>query len=346
MRPRFLISLFVLFAAVLAIMLWLRPKQHAAAPISAQQAIQPTNQPMRNGNGLIQNTPHAPSQGIPSANQQSAVPRKVETPEQARARIESVNVPIDFYGQVIDEDSNALAGVSIEMSIRHWTMPDLSVPVAGSTEIYITTNSDANGRFEIHGKLGDGVYIESIKKSGYDLEPGQSNFGTTSGSYDNPVIFKMWSTNIHERLIAGDKAFDIVPDGRPYFINLTTGTISESESGDLRVWIQYTNRIVRGQLYDWSTEIDVIGGGLLGEPLGSAMYEAPTAGYLSSFESRQQIKGGQRGQTGQHQFYLQLESGQEYGQMTIDLLAPFNDETPGLVSLSYAINPSGSRILR
>jgi hypothetical protein len=69
-------------------------------------------------------------------------------------------------------------------------------------------------------------------------------------------------------------------------------------------------------------------------------------GYTPFFRSRQQIKGGQRGQIGEHQFYLKLKNGQEYGQMSIDLHAPFNNQTPGLIRLSYAINPSGSRILR
>jgi hypothetical protein len=156
----------------------------------------------------------------------------------------------------------------------------------------------------------------------------------------------MWSTNVHEQLITAQKSFRIVPDGRPYFINLTDGTIAESGAGDLKVWIKYTNQVVHGQLYDWSAEIDVVNGGLLGEPLGSAMYEAPSVGYTPSFQSQQQIKGGQRGHIGSRQFYMMLNNGQIYGQMTIELYAPFNDQVPGLIRLSYAINPSGSRILR
>ncbi len=76
------------------------------------------------------------------------------------------------------------------------------------------------------------------------------------------------------------------------------------------------------------------------------MFEAPTSGYTNSFEFQGQIKGGQRGDIGERQFYVQLKNGQEYGQMSIGLYAPFNDQTPGLIRLSYAVNPSGSRILR
>lgn len=38
--------------------------------------------------------------------------------------------------------------------------------------------------------------------------------------------------------------------------------VSEHESGDLKVWVQYTNQVVQGRLYDWSAGIEVINGGL------------------------------------------------------------------------------------
>ena len=259
--------------------------------------------------------------------------------------VEGKNAPVDFYGQVIDQDSNALSGVDIKVSIRHWTVPDPLVPEIGSKDIQLEQNSDANGRFEIHGETGDGVGV-GLTKDGYEAEPGQRSFGPVGGSFDQPVVFKMWSTNIHEKLITGEKSFHIVPDGRPYFINLTDDTITESGEGDLKVWVQYTNQVVHGQLYDWSSGIEVINGGLLEEPFGSVMYSAPADGYVPSFRLQQQIKGGQSGEIGDRCFYLALKNGQEYGRMNINLYAPYGYISPGLIHISYAINPSGSRILR
>ncbi len=354
MRPRFLIYLSTLVLVVLTIMFWLRPKQGltVSTPIPTQKTIQPTNQPPPSNVAIVsQNVSRSPLPINQPANQQELVTHKTETPEQARQEIESANAPIEFYGKVIDQDSNALAGAKIKIGIRHWYMVEPSLLPAGSDmmaggkEIYQEQISDASGGFEFHGETGDGFGV-GITKDGYELEPNRYGFGPTAGSYGNPVVFKMWSTNIHQKLIGGNKSFDIVPDGRAYFINLTDDTISESGTGDLKIWIQYTNQITQGQLYDWSAEIDVINGGLLEVPLGTAMFEAPTDGYTPSYQSHQQIKGGQRGSTGEHQYYLQLKNGQEYGQMSIGLYAPFNDQTPGLVRLSYAINPSGSRILR
>ena len=76
------------------------------------------------------------------------------------------------------------------------------------------------------------------------------------------------------------------------------------------------------------------------------MYVAPTDGYIPSFGLQQQIKGGQSGEIGDRSFYLMLKNGQEYGKMNINLYAPYGNLHPGLIRLSYAINPTGSRILR
>jgi len=38
--------------------------------------------------------------------------------------------------------------------------------------------------------------------------------------------------------------------------------------------------------------------------------------------------------------------GQEYGRIAIEVDAPYNDQVPGKVSVEFALNPSGSTILR
>lgn len=289
------------------------------------------------------NTSHQPV-ATPATNQLPVVNDREKTNE-IRQYMESQNKPIEFYGQVIDQEGNPLAGASVRGEVLHvkvivpapWGDEDQIIPIEQKT--------DATGRFEVQGLTGRGLVIESLNKDGYEPEPWQHSPGVTGGTFENPVIFKMWSTNIHEQLITGGKPFDIIPDGRPYFINLTDDTISESGSGDLKVWIQYTNQAVRGQLYDWSAEIDVINGGLQ-ESDSYSMFSAPTEGYVPSFVWKNQIKGGQRGSIGNKKFYVMLNNGKIFGRIQIDLIAPFNDQTPGLIRLSYAINPSGSRILR
>jgi len=344
MRPKVVIPILIIFLVAIVIMLWLRPNPPKT---NSDSTTEPLIQSNSSASGLKNdNSSVAISSAPPSTTNQNQIAVDRNNPESIRQYLLSQNVPVEFYGKVIDQDGNPLASAEVKGEVLHVKVI-VPAPWGDQDEIIpIDKKTGSDGRFEINGVSGRSFELEAIQKDAYEVEPAKRSYGTTGGSFESPVIFKMWSTNIHEKLITGGKSFDIVPDGKPYFINLTEDTISKSGEGDLKVWILYTNQPVSGQLYDWSAEIDVINGGLLEEPLGSAMYEAPADGYVPAFQLQGQIKGGQRGDIGERQFYIKLKNGQEYGQMSIGLYAPFNDQTPGLVRLSYAINPSGSRILR
>ncbi len=281
-------------------------------------------------------------------------PTVEEKNAEVRKMLEARNKPVELWGKVVDQDGVPLSDVTVETEINHFVWPPEQYPNGVSTNLEITT--DADGQFHVSDNSATGIHV-MLKKAGYEQEE-RNGYGSNgqNGSQENPAILKMWSTNIHKQLITGNKSFKIVPDGRPYFINLTDGSISERGNGDLKVWIQYTNQ-VQGQLSDWSAGIEAVNGGLWEVPQGAinsgflaeppfAMDSAPLDGYIPSFSLKSRIKGGQREEIGNRYFYLLLNDGKEYGRMSINLFAPFNDETPGLIRLSYAINPSGSRILR
>lgn len=346
MKKRSFIYILVLTVAIVAFVFWHRAVQSPIITDAKKTVMELAN--VSTNNAIIT---QRSTTVITSNTSTSATP----SPEQAEIErrfkgagqfVERKNVPVDFHGQFIDQDSNALAGVEIQVSINHLFVP-ATLPMVGSKNIVIDTKSGPDGRFWINNQTGDVFDIKSIRKDGYEVEPGQRTFGAVGGSFDNPVIFKMWKTNIHEKLITGLKNFQIVPDGRPYFINFSNGTIAESGPGDLKVWIKYPLQTVQGQLYDWSCEIEVISGGLLEETnRNESMYFAPTSGYTPSYRFQQQLKGGQRDWMNMQRFYLKLNNGQDYGRMNIGLCAPYSDQIPGLVSVGYAINPSGSRVLR
>jgi len=250
------------------------------------------------------------------------------------------NVGVNFFGKVVDQNSNPVPDVKIDATVRHWHVLALYF---GASWPHLTAKTDKDGQFRLHGASGDSI-TPVFQKDGYEVELEGPCYGPQS-SVTNPVIFKMYPTNLHEELISFERSFHIVPDGRTYFINLTNGTIAESGQGDIKVWIKYPEQAVRGQLYDWACEIDVVDGGLCQD--GSYYRSvAPVEGYVPAFKFQNQIKGGQRGGTGEKRFYIKMKNGPVYGKMTIELHAPYNDKIPGLIRLSYAINPSGSRILR
>lgn len=276
---------------------------------------------------------------------------------------EERNVPVRFYGMVIDQNSNALSGVRVKLGVRHnvYAIPnslEAAKYAALTTEELqkvlnptIEVETDSNGRFQWvdSSVAGDILGVASLVKDGYEPEPGQYSCKADSGNFADPVIFKMWSTNVHEKLITGEKKFQIVPDGRPYMIDLTQGTIAETGEGDLKVWVKRPEQITSGKKYDWACEVDVInGGGLLQvTDASTSMYEAPADGYTPSFSYEEGAAAtGWGDTTGAQQFYIRLNNGQKYGRIAIELEAYYNDQTPGLIRLSYTINPSGSRILR
>ena len=339
-------SILILVVAILAIAYWLRPIRPPANAESTSMPIT-NNVPATVVSIASQSIPRTPAVITSQATPIPSVTTNRPSPQDVIERfIERRNKPIEFYGRVLDQDSNPVPNAKVDIGIRHLKMPDLSVELAASDTIHLDQTSDADGRFEFHGTTGDGFGI-GITKDGYELEPNRYGFGPTAGSYENPVIFKMWSTNIHEQLITEKKAFQIVPDGRPYFISLTDASISETVAGDLRVWVKRPQQITYGQRYDWSCEIDAINGGLLQEnDHNLSMYSAPLDGYVPSFQFEQKIGSGWGDTTGPQRFYITLNNGQKYGRIIIELYARYSDQIPGLIRLSYAINPSGSRILR
>lgn len=330
--------------ALFVFLLWPRLTQHAPN-------LTPTDKPSQSATSLDgesnQTGANEPlqSNAATMSSQQSPIVSDIDKPEIFKKAIEEMNTPIDFYGKVIDQDSNPIPNVKVLARVRHWNarFPTETGPAARF--IAIEKSTDSSGSFQINGEAGDGFGIVIDPQNGYELEPMQHSFGAVGGSFEAPVVFKMWSTNVHEQLITGGQSFHIVPDGRPYLIDLTKGTIAESGDGDLKVWVKRPEQITYGKRYDWSCEMDVLNGGLLAAA-DSSMYQAPADGYTPSFQFEQKVGSGWGDSTGEKRFYVLLNNGKEYGRITIELMAYYNDKIPGLIRLSYAINPSGSRILR
>jgi hypothetical protein len=360
MRKQFLIPFCAVAALLAVVLIWLVTHKE-------QLSKQPSEVQAPNTNASAVENPVRQSVAIRQTNATAKVAAPEESEHEptneaemnakARKMLEARNRPLELWGKVVDQNDAPLSGVKVEAEIGHFAWPPEQYPNGVSTKQETTT--DTSGQFDIHDNSAEGVYV-ILQKDGYEQESQKGNgyaLGAGGGSKNNPIVLKMWSTNSHEQLITGNKSFEVVPDGRPYFINLTDGSISERGNADLKVWIQYTNQVVQGQLSDWSAGIEIADGGLwevpqtainsgfLEEP-SVPMYSAPKDGYTPSFQLQQQIKGGQRGEIGNRYFYLLLNDGKEYGRMSINLFAPYGRLHPGLIRISYAINPSGSRILR
>jgi hypothetical protein len=254
--------------------------------------------------------------------------------------MEARNVPLDFYGQTIDQDGNPLPGVQIGIMIRHWT-----VSLEG-TSVRANRTSDASGYFDVHDVTGDAFDLEGMSKEGYELEPTHRGWGPTGGAPGNPVIFKLWRNDIKEPLITGQKSLPIEPNGTPYVIDFSKGAIlqSDGEGGDLILRIDMPPAI-DGKYPDWSCEFRTVNGGLTEETdTSSAMFLAPTTGYSNLFSFFESATNPWNRQSGTLRLFLRLKDGKEYGRVSIDMAGCARK--PDILRVEYAINPTGSRILR
>jgi hypothetical protein len=255
------------------------------------------------------------------------------------------NVPIEFFGQFLDQDSNIITAVNIKVSVRHWTVPDPLVPEIGSKEILFERNSDNSGRFELHGETGDVIHIESVYKIGYRLSPKIShNFGSKSGSFENPVVIRMWKDGTKEPLIGGSHVYGIDSDGGAYTIDLLSGKkIKGAAEGDLRVFIKRPNGVGQRDKYRWSFSIEAIQGGLL-ESDDEFMYLAPQSNYEHKIEMNFNPDDSTWAPFVKKQFFLRSRNGQIYGRAQVEIDSIYNVHSA--FQIDYAINPNGSRNLQ
>jgi hypothetical protein len=166
MRPRFIVFISVVILMILAVLIWPRPVRVHTNVDQLQTTARLPNE--GDANSTSQGSPHATTSAVTSSvNSEASVSNKVGVPDVINGFIESNNKPIVFFGQVIDQDSNALPGVEINASVEQLTMPEPSFqePI-GSKYISIVRVTDASGRFEISGLRGDGFGI-GLTKNGY-----------------------------------------------------------------------------------------------------------------------------------------------------------------------------------
>ena len=88
-------------------------------------------------------TPSVPTKTVPE-------PERSVTPEEkGRTVIESKNVPVEFWGETVDQNDAPLAGVNIRSQIRHWDFVSGVRASQRNIEDAITTGAD--GQFHIGG---------------------------------------------------------------------------------------------------------------------------------------------------------------------------------------------------
>ena len=342
MRPRILIFC----GLVLAVCVWFLLRRAPEPPKTEAPEVQAplTNQPLANQPAsppakvaAAQN----PTSGPPPAFAADAVRRG--SPEgikevQQRA-LADWQRPIEFYGRVVDENTNPVAGASITFG---WS--ELPTQEAARKT---TTMSGANGLFSLHGERGPALDVWVGKEGYYASHRGQWGFSYLNGFLSdpmNPVVFVLRKKGKGESLITSSfptgmgQIAQLHHDGTPVELDLFNGTQVPSGSGQLKLefWRAITNQ--NANIFDWKCQLTVPSGGLVETPEEFA-FQAPEGGYQSPvvidmLATNENWRGEIRSK-----YYLQLPDG-KYGRIDFYFL-PYN----GAFTVQSAINPTGSRNL-
>lgn len=269
---------------------------------------------------------------------------------QMKEIVEAKNVPIDFWGRIIDQDDNPIAGVRVVMRVRHWEFIPAAGPTSTSPKVEVLSNSD--GRFEWHGQTGDSLAVEAVDKPDYKLSPrapsgfsyGRSPEPFTANP-SQPVIIRMWRLGPSEPTISNRGFFGFVPDGRLYTLDLIKNQKHENRGGDgdLTVRISRPNGIKPQDRYSWDLELAAVDGGMT-EATDEFLCQAPEKGYETKLKIRMDPTDSNWTSVLRRQFYFRSRNGRVYGAMQMTVHPDYAGESA--IHVESVVNANGSRNLQ
>lgn len=245
--------------------------------------------------------------------------------------------PIEFYGMVVDENTNAVAGAQADIDCN-----DLS-PTGTS---FYHTQSDANGLFSIQGITGKLLGVKVNKDGYYSYQPHGLNFYYAGQNQNfipdaaNPVIFRLKKKGIAEPLVVFEKNFQISISGKPLEIDLSTGkAVSPGQGNAIMEFVKQPPEKPGDRHYDWTFRVTVPNGGLL---LSTHEFDflAPEKGYeLSALVEMKSSWGDDWQSRMKREYFVRLPDG-NFARVVLDLMSH-----NGSLKVQAFTNPSGSRNL-
>jgi hypothetical protein len=262
---------------------------------------------------------------------------------------EAAKSPIDFWGKVVDQSGNPIAGATATFSLSR----SLFSEEDDNTKIVVI--SDAGGLFSLTGKTGLGVSV-SVSKDGYYSISGKSNASLnyflklkhpgisfnragTNESFpteQKPTVFILTkkgepAANLVHKFIR----VPIPKDGSPVEINLVQGHVTTAGQGDLKIqsWVTDNGKDVVHP-YGWKCLVTVPGGGLQLR-IGKLDFRAPSSGYQSTDEVEMSNGGDHWSRDMNKQYFLQI-SGNRYARMRFEMVSG----GPNILNLEYFLNPT------
>jgi hypothetical protein len=272
-RNRTAIALSILVLIGLGIFFWQKTKlDRVSAPVTTQSSPPPESQ------GKIEMT----KEGLPAPAAPGMVPQDYK-PYGEASLLELFMTPIEFYGKVVDENGNPIAGATAKMSVS-------DEPITDGAKYTKTT--DGGGLFSLTGLTGAAVSVNVTMQGYYSTEQsrGMIRFGKFRSNSDpqiptatSPTVFVLRKVGETVPLVrVTERPIKVPKDGSPVQVDLATG--QTTQQGDLTVqcWTNDQAKNADGQ-YEWKCLLTAPGGGLI-ERTDPMAFEAPSEGYKPSVE--------------------------------------------------------------
>ena len=246
--------------------------------------------------------------------------------------------PIEFYGKVVDENSNAVSGVKIDFSCN-------DISETGTSSYH--TSSDANGLFSLDNVKGK-LLVVHVSKEGYYTSKADNDsfeygdrYSHTVPDVSNPVVFHLRKKGSGEALIHFHKNFSVPKDGSPVLIDLATGNLTAASENALKIecWTHDTEKKEVWK-YDWKCHISAPGGGL--QTYSEQFpFLAPTENYIPTDEIDMTLRPGANWSPDvKRNYYIKVADG-KFARITFRMIARGDH----FCQIDSFFNPSGSRNL-
>jgi hypothetical protein len=343
MRPKILLICGIVFAFCLWLLLYQADRhqknlENKNNPVAANQPNQlqtPQQSDVAAENFSKSIATSAASQSAPNTNHAA-------TEGQRRQFIANWQTPINFYGKVVDENTNPVEGASISF---HW----VESPMKDAPNVFETKSDDA-GLFSLERQRGPTLEVSVSKDGYYTSRKDRTGFsygnlapGKFSPSIFDPVIFHLHKKGQGADLVTSqygirtDFPVLVSRDGNPVNIDLLQRKIDAS--ADLQISQVKPDSAHWNSATNWSFHMKLSDGGFI-ETDDAFLFTAPETGYQSTVDL--DFTKGEDNWTTQFTktYYVVFGQPQRYGWLQVD--ANMSQQT---IVLKYAINPAGAQNL-
>jgi hypothetical protein len=261
-----------------------------------------------------------------------------------------LNQHLTFYGITIDDQTNALAGATINGSI---------LVVDGQNQpqqVPVQATSDGGGRFQFDMDFGQLITLTVSKGTNYIAPPqrwfkyGSAGYGPqesetiSNPNINDPVVFVLTKKSQPNQLTEFRKYFFAPNNGDLVRVDLTTGQIVSS-GGDLIISTTCLQPYSETTSSPWSLSLKVVDGGVFQVADQNTrmeyLLEAPADGYMDGIDVSYDQNSTPYRRQYEGWFYVRSRNGTIYAKMYFDMNTRWGER--GVPFEIWAIvNPNGS----